>query len=122
MNPLPWQKIGVARKYRVHSTDALYHVIARGNQRQAVFLDDEDFETYLSLLSEEKFLYRFHLYAYALITNHVHLLVEVRTMPLSKIMQGLRFRYTRYFNRRYEKEESFFQRRSGGRKYLITNA
>ena len=102
----------MARKPRIHFTNALYHVIARGNQRQDVLLDDEDFETYLSLLLEYKALYRFHLYAYALITNHVHLLMEVGTMPLSKIMQGLRFRYTRCFNRRYEKEGSFFHGRS----------
>ena len=112
----------MARKYRVHSTNALYHVIARGNQRQDASLNDKDFKTYLSLLLEEKFLYRFHLDVYALITNNVHLLVEVGTMPLSKIMQGLRFRYTRYFNRRCEKEGSFFQGRSWGKKYLITNA
>jgi REP element-mobilizing transposase RayT len=75
-------------------------------------MDDKDFETYISLLLEYKALYRFHLYAYALITNHVHLLVEVGTVPLSKIMQGLQFRYTRYFNRRYEKEGHLFYSRS----------
>lgn len=101
----------MARKPRIHFTDALYHIIARGNQRQGVFLDDKDFETYLFLLSEYKSRYRFRLYAYALMSNHVHLLVEVETVPLSKIMQGLQFRYTRYFNRRYGKEGHLFQGR-----------
>jgi putative transposase len=101
----------VARKPRIHFANALYHVIARGNQRQSVFLHDKDFARYRSLLSEYKFRYGFRLYAYALMGNHVHLLVEVGTIPLSKIMQGLQFRYTRYFNRRYGKEGHLFQGR-----------
>jgi hypothetical protein len=43
--------------------------------------------------------------------NHLHLLLEVGTTPLSKIMQVLQFRYTRYFNRRYGKEGHLFQDR-----------
>jgi len=43
--------------------------------------------------------------------NHIHLLIEVGAIPLSKIMQGLQFRYTRYFNRRYGKDGHLFQGR-----------
>ena len=61
----------MARKPRVHFPTALYHVIARGNQRQAIFLDERDFRTYLSFLAEYKSKHSFHLYAYALMKNHV---------------------------------------------------
>lgn len=101
----------MARKPRVHFPKALYHVIARGNQKQEIFLDEKDYHTYLSYLSEYKGRYQFHLYAYALMKNHVHLLLEVGATPLSKIMQGLQFRYTRYFNRRYGKVGHLFQGR-----------
>jgi putative transposase len=101
----------MARKPRVHFSTALYHVIARGNQRQAIFLDEKDFRTYLSFLAEYKSKHSFHLYAYALMKNHLHLLMEVKETPLSKIMQILQFRYTRYFNRRYRKVGHLFQGR-----------
>ena len=101
----------MARKPRVHFPTALYHVIARGNQRQAIFLDERDFRTYLSFLAEYKSKHSFHLYAYALMKNHLHLLMAVEETPLSKIMQVLQFRYTRYFNKRYRKVGHLFQGR-----------
>jgi REP element-mobilizing transposase RayT len=99
----------MARKPRVHFPTALYHVIARGNQRQAIFLDEKDLRTYLSYLSEYKKKHSFHLYSYALMKNH--LLLEAEETPLAKIMQVLQFRYTRYFNKRYRKVGHLFQGR-----------
>jgi len=81
------------------------------NQRQAIFLDERDFRTYLSFLAEYKSKHSFHLYAYALMKNHLHLLMAVEETPLSKIMQILQFRYTRYFNNRYRKVGHLFQGR-----------
>ncbi len=101
----------MARKPRVHFPAALYHVIARGNQKQAIFRDERDFRTYLSYLSEYKKRHCFRLYAFALMENHLHLLLEVGESPLSKIMQVLQFRYTRYFNKRYRKIGHLFQGR-----------
>jgi REP element-mobilizing transposase RayT len=74
-------------------------------------LDERDFRTYLSFLAEYKTKHSFHLYAYALMKNHLHLLMAVEETPLSKIMQILQFRYTRYFNRRYRKVGHLFQGR-----------
>ncbi len=101
----------MARKPRIHFPSAFYHVIARGNQKQAIFLDKGDFRTYLAYLLEYKNKYNFHLYAYALMKNHLHLLIEVEETPLSKIMQVMQFRYTRYFNKRYGKVGHLFQGR-----------
>jgi putative transposase len=101
----------MARKPRIHYPGALYHVISRGNQRQDIFLDDKDRTAYLSYLSECKVRYAIELYAYALMKNHVHLLLEVNKIPLSKFMQTLLFRYARYFNKRYKKVGHLFQGR-----------
>ena len=54
----------------MHFPGALYHVIARGNQRQAIFRSDPDRRRYLDLLNRYLKRYDFHLYAYALMSNH----------------------------------------------------
>jgi putative transposase len=101
----------MARKPRIHFPGAIYHVISRGNRRQDIFLSEGDLKTFLSYLSEYKTRYSFHLYAYAFMGNHIHLLLEVEEDSLSKIMQTLLFRYTRYFNRRYGKTGHLFEGR-----------
>ena len=90
----------MARRPRIHFPGALYHVITRGNRRQGIFLDEKDVKKFLIYLGDYKRRHPFRLYAYALMKNHLHLLVEVQEMPLSRPMQSLLFRYTRYFNRR----------------------
>ena len=99
------------RKPRVEYSGAFYHVITRGNQRQNLFHDNRDREFYLDRLEQYRKRYGFTIYAYVLMSNHVHLLVETAKAPLSKIMQGLQFSYTRYFNRRYRKMGHLFQGR-----------
>src|SRR4030067_2682380 len=86
----------MARKPRVHFPGALYHVISGGNQRQDIFLDDQDLSTFLSYLSEYKIRYPFHLYAYSLMKNHFHLLLEVEGVPFGKKKFLARRRYRRF--------------------------
>ncbi len=101
----------MARKPRIEYEGAFYHVITRGNQKQEIFKDRKDFIKYLEILSDYKKLYQYFLYSYTLMSNHVHLLIEIRKTPLSKIMQGINQRYTAYFNRRYKTVGHLFQSR-----------
>jgi len=101
----------MARKPRVHFPGAFYHVIARGNRLQKIFLDDRDYELYLNFLREYKARYQLFLYAYILMPNHLHLLIEVTEIPLSRLMQNLQFRYSRNFNIKYRKWGHLFQGR-----------
>lgn len=101
----------MARKPRIEYERALYHVITRGNQRQRIFRDREDFVKYLGILADYKARYDFYLYAYLLMNNHVHLLMETLKTPLSKILQGINQRYTMYFNWRYKTIGHLFQGR-----------
>ena len=101
----------MARKPRVHFTGALYHVMSRGNQGQKIFKDDRDCERYLDFLREGQKRFGHRLYAYVLMGNHVHHLIEIGQTPLSKVMQNILFRYTRYWNRRYKKTGHLFQGR-----------
>ena len=101
----------MARKSRIHFPGALYHVTSRGNRKQGIFLNEKDLKTFLAYLFDYKGRYPFRLYAYALMKNHLHLLVEVQEIPLSKIMQSLLFRYTSFFNKRYGEVGHLFQGR-----------
>jgi putative transposase len=101
----------MARKPRVHFAGALYHVMSRGNQGQSIFKDDQDRERYLGFLKESQERFGYRLYAYVLMGNHVHHLIEIGKTPLSKVMQNILFRYTRYWNRRYKKTGHLFQGR-----------
>lgn len=101
----------MARKPRIEFQGALYHVVTRGNQRQKIFKGLADYQKYLELLERYKDRYPFFLYAYVLMTNHVHLLIEMRETPLSKILQGISQSYTMYFNRKYGTVGHVFQGR-----------
>lgn len=99
------------RKPRIEYHGAFYHVITRGNQRQKIFKDAADFQKYLQLLAIYKNRYSYHLYAYVIMSNHVHLLIETGDVPLSKVLQGINQTYTMYFNRRYRTVGHLFQGR-----------
>lgn len=99
------------RKPRIEFAGAFYHIIVRGNQRQKIFNDKQDFLKYLQIIIDYKERYYYYLYSYVLMDNHVHLLVETGNTPLSKIMQGINQRYTMYFNRKYETVGHLFQGR-----------
>ena len=101
----------MARKPRIEVADALYHVLCRGNQKQNVFRSKSDFVRYLDIVAHYKRRYPFSLYAYVLMKNHVHLLIEMKETPLSKIMQGINQRYTMYFNKKYQMVGHLFQGR-----------
>src|SRR4030043_2258655 len=101
----------MARKPRIEYEGTFYHIITRGNQRQRVFKRDDDFQKYISLISFYKVRYKYALYAYVLMSNHVHLLIETRENPLSKILQGINQSYTMYFNRKYGTVGHLFQGR-----------
>jgi len=101
----------MARKPRIEFEGALYHVITRGNQRQQIFRGTEDYERYLRILGDYKTRYEFVLYAYVLMGNHVHLLMETKEVPLSRILQGINQSYTMYFNRKYATVGHLFQGR-----------
>lgn len=101
----------MARKPRIQFEGAFYHIIVRGNQRQAIFLDDNDRRSYLERLKKYKTECGFVLYAYVLMTNHIHLLIETPKDPISRIMQRINFTYTQYFNKRHGKVGHLFQGR-----------
>jgi putative transposase len=101
----------MARKPRVEFEGALYHVIVRGNHRRNIFRDESDCVAYLERIEHYRERYHCSVYAYVLMSNHVHLLIETGPVGLSKIMQGIQFSYTQRYNRRYHAVGHLFQGR-----------
>jgi len=101
----------MARPVRIEYAGAVYHVICRGNNCQAIFKDDHDRTTYLAKLlayCEQK---EVELICYCLLSNHVHLLLETPQANLSKLMQPFQTSYTLYFNRRHRHSGHVFEQR-----------
>lgn len=91
--------------------NGIYHICVRGNNRQDIFQDDIDRQQYLMRVRHYLERYKMHIYAYCLMTNHVHLLVYDNGEDISKFMQGLSLSYVIYFNSRYARSGHLFQGR-----------
>ena len=78
-----------------------HHIVQRGHNRQVVFAEPGDFERYLNDLRELKDAFGIKVYAYCLMTNHVHLLLTPgeSTSGLGQLMKALAARMTRYRNK-----------------------
>ena len=91
----------MTRPLRLEFPGAVYHLTARGDRREDIFLDDTDRQTFLELLAKEIRQQRWRLYAYCLMGNHYHLLIETPEGKLVAGMQRLNGVYTQAFNRRH---------------------
>jgi len=88
-----------------------YHIINRGVERRLIFLEPEDYEFFLDLLLKLTKEYDIIIHAYCLMTNHYHLLLEARQTNLSKAMQFVNDKYSKYFNKKYARSGHLWQGR-----------
>lgn len=86
---------------RLEYPGAIYHITARGNERKDLFRSDADRLRFLEKLAECVQAHHIRLYAYVLMSNHFHLLLETPRGNLSAFMHQFNTSYTVYFNRRY---------------------
>jgi len=91
------------RKPRVQFPGALYHITTRGNGKQSIFLSNRDRREFLRILQGVILDFSWLCYAYCLMTNHYHLLVETPEGNLSDGMQQLNSSYSQCFNLWHEK-------------------
>jgi len=88
------------------------HIIQRGNNRQAIFYNQNDCEFYLEKLLAASKEYECHIHSYVLMTNHVHLLLTpLHEHSISKVMQVLGRYYVQYFNYHYKRTGTLFEGR-----------
>ena len=83
----------------------------RGNGQQKIFLDGRDYTKFESILADSLARFSQRVHAYCWMGNHIHMLVQVSDIPLSKMMQVLSQRYTGWFNHRYDIVGHLFQGR-----------
>lgn len=113
------------RRARQLAESGYYHVMFRGVNRDAIFLEDVDRVRFLDVLMIVKQATGLQVLAYCLMTNHVHLVLGVRGAPIGDCMKRLGVRYAGWFNRKYGRVGHLFQDRFGSRPvdddpYLIT--
>jgi putative transposase len=102
----------MGRIARVYMEKTYYHLYTRGNRKESIFLDEEDFEYYLSVTGKAKERYGIRLYCYCLMPNHVHLLIKPEEAKnISKFMHWTNRAYSGYFNKKYEKVGHLWQGR-----------
>jgi putative transposase len=101
----------MARPLRIQIAGGFFHVTARGNRRQPIFMDDVDLERFLAILAAVAARYGWRIHAYCLMGNHYHLLVETPAPNLSAGFHRLNFLYAQWFNRRHGVDGHLFQGR-----------
>jgi putative transposase len=101
------------RTARIAPQEFVYHILTRGNNKQDIFKDEEDFQKYIDILKKYKEKYHFKLYHYILMTNHVHLVIETTEAggELAQIMKGINISYAQYFKSKYKYTGHFWQDR-----------
>ncbi len=104
----------MARPLRIEFSGALYHLTARGNAQQDIFLHNDDRSDFLKLIENVCNRHHWYCHAYCLMPNHYHLLVETQQPTLSKGMKHLNGVYTQSFNRRHKRVGHVFQGRFKG--------
>ena len=90
------------RTKRLVSDDTVFHIVQRGNNKQTIFREDEDFEKFLSIIRKYITKFKVEIYHYCLMRNHIHILLKIfKKDTLAKIMQGVLQSYRFYYKRKY---------------------
>jgi putative transposase len=98
------------RKKRKEEAGAAHHAFPRGNHRADIFFDDADRQMFLVILKGVIEAYGWHLHAYCLMRNHVHLVVQTPLPNFGEGMQRLLGTYAKYLNWRYDGSGHVFKR------------
>ena len=101
----------MAKKKRIWYPGAVYHIMNRRNRRSDIFKDEEDYQVYLTMLKQTMEKYEYTLYAYCLMTNHIHMQLETKDVEIWNIMRYINLAYTKYFNNKYNFIGHLFQGR-----------
>ena len=99
------------RKARVKSESGIYHVMLRGINQQQIFEEDADYDKLLQIIAEYKATSEFELYAYCLMSNHIHLLIKERKEPLQQVIKRIGTKFVYWYNTKYQRVGHLFQDR-----------
>lgn len=108
----------MARRPRIDIA-GYYHVVNRGVEKRVVFYDKDDFEYFITILSKGCEQFNIVLHNYCLMSNHYHLLLEIKEESLSRFMRYLNSTYAIYFNKKYKRVGHLWQGRF--KSWYVTN-
>ena len=95
---------------RLKHAELTYHIISRGNNKLKIFHEDVDYVKYLEILSKYRDKFKFELYNFVLMLNHVHLLLKAED-DISFIMHRINLSYAQYYKFKYKHIGHFWQDR-----------
>lgn len=99
------------RQKRKLGLSKIYHITARGNEKKDIFLDDEDKNKFIRIITNKKKKNEYTLFAYCLMSNHLHLLLKEEEDNISRVMRRINTAYAYYFNKKYNRVGHVFQDR-----------
>ena len=99
------------RGARVKSQTQVYHIMLRGNNREKVFIDEEDKSKIIDILRDKKKTEEYFLYAYCIMDNHIHLIIKEGQNSIATIVKRIATSYAYYFNKKYKRIGHVFQER-----------
>jgi len=99
------------RQRRVLSETGIYHILLRGNERKHIFSENVEKQRFLEDVAVKQRDIGFSLYAYCVMDNHVHILLNTNEKDLSTIMKGIAVRYASFYNAKHRRVGHVFQDR-----------
>lgn len=99
------------REKRGISVSKIYHVFSRGNEKKPIFLEQDDYNQFIDILRRKRKVKPFTIYAYCLMKNHYHLIINEEENNISSIMSSINTTYAIYFNKKYDRVGHLFQGR-----------
>ena len=109
------------RNPRTFCDSKVYHIILKGIDNQDVFYDDQDRYVFLENILRSQKKYKYSVFAYCLMNNHIHMIIQVDDSLLSKAIQSLTIRYVYYFNKKYDRVGPFVRNRFKSKKVESKN-
>ena len=99
------------RGARVKSESGIYHIMLRGINRENIFYDDEDYEKFIDTLKRYKDVSDYKIYAYCLMTNHIHILLKVGKEDIDLVLKRIAGSFVYWYNWKYHRVGHLFQDR-----------
>lgn len=101
----------MGRPWREEYKGGIYHVIARGNNKEYIFKESIDKGYFIKQMKESGITMGYRIYGYVLMDNHYHIIIQTLDKKLQEIMHQINNKYSKYFNSKYKRVGHVFQGR-----------
>ncbi|MDD7794575.1 transposase [Clostridium sp. 'White wine YQ'] len=98
----------MARTSRIKRKHGIYHIMVKSIPELKLYNDNEDKDKYLKIIKEKQVLFGFKIYAFCIMSNHGHFIIDSNGSDISEIMQSINSKYAFYFNMKYKRNGHLF--------------